>query len=722
MNARLRKSLADIWRRKGRTLLVALAIFVGVSGLIVINVTEDTIVRAYAFTVAGQAARPDITLVVDRLDATLIPALRADANVRTIQYETTYDTTWHVEAVPGYVPITIRSFPDLQHLPLTPFQLTSGRYPRVGEIAMEYGDLALQHVAIGDTVTVEGARGPVQLRVVGFARTPGTNPATSGDAQAYMSDAGLSQAFSAADLDPGTGSPGLKYQVLVKVWQTSQASTTAGALKHLLQANGVAVQQSTIPSARSLPLNQINGVFTLLRILAVLSLVLSGILILSTVTTLVAEQLAIIGTMKALGGTRGTIICGYLVTVALYGLLGTLPGVVFGLGGGYTLALSLASIIPLDVGPFAVATWIIPLSLAAGLGLPLLAALPPLWNGSRISVRDAFSASNGLSSGRGSVALTEVGQWMHWISQTTWLGMRSTFRRRGRAMLAILTLSLTGATFLVVQTANASVDHMLTSVNTNLAADVDVQLGQQMSLSQVRAELGALPNVRLIEPDIQASGVATRWGTLSVRAFDPDTQMYHYQIVSGRWLRSGEIDAVLLSDAAAATTGLRVGNVLTVTDQGNQAIWTIVGIVKQPTDSLGDIGAAVTSITTLHALFDQQVADTASGYLIQAKDRSSRAVEQLVSHLDAVLNPVGSTTGTAPAVGAHARVSTLHAVTARKQRNWSILYALLYGVTLLVGAVGILGLSNTLTTSVLERRKEQCLRPTLRRARPSPDS
>src|SRR5258706_6939768 len=50
LGASLRKSLADVTRRKGRTLLVALGIFIGVCGLTAINVTDDTLVNAFAFT------------------------------------------------------------------------------------------------------------------------------------------------------------------------------------------------------------------------------------------------------------------------------------------------------------------------------------------------------------------------------------------------------------------------------------------------------------------------------------------------------------------------------------------------------------------------------------------------------------------------------------------------------------------------------------------------
>ena len=51
-------------------------------------------------------------------------------------------------------------------------------------------------------------------------------------------------------------------------------------------------------------------------------------------------------------------------------------------------------------------------------------------------------------------------------------------------------------------------------------------------------------------------------------------------------------------------------------------------------------------------------------------------------------------------------MTPLSAKTKRQQQSWFVLYALLYAVALIVGAVGVLGLANVLTASVLERRRE----------------
>ena len=76
MRATWKKSLADVTRRKGRTLLVVLGIFVGVFGLAGITSTEDTLSSAITFT--ASTPRVDVVVTVNRLDLALLPGFAAD--------------------------------------------------------------------------------------------------------------------------------------------------------------------------------------------------------------------------------------------------------------------------------------------------------------------------------------------------------------------------------------------------------------------------------------------------------------------------------------------------------------------------------------------------------------------------------------------------------------------------------------------------------------------
>lgn len=127
MNASFKKALVDVTRRRGRTLLVVLGIFIGVFGLVTITFTEDTIFNAFKFSVSG--ATPDIIFTVDRLDPALLPALRGVPNVQAVQYQSSYIANWIVGQAPGHAILAIDSYPDLQHTTLVGYQLTGGTLP-----------------------------------------------------------------------------------------------------------------------------------------------------------------------------------------------------------------------------------------------------------------------------------------------------------------------------------------------------------------------------------------------------------------------------------------------------------------------------------------------------------------------------------------------------------------------------------------------------------------
>src|SRR2546421_5874573 len=134
MSASLKKSFADVTRRRGRTLMVVLGIFIGVLGLTGVNFIQQTILSAFTYSMGTAANSPDITLMVNRLDPALTLQLSAVPNVQAVQMQSVFATQWHVSATPGHVPITLVSYPDFQHVPITPFQLTSARHPGAGEL------------------------------------------------------------------------------------------------------------------------------------------------------------------------------------------------------------------------------------------------------------------------------------------------------------------------------------------------------------------------------------------------------------------------------------------------------------------------------------------------------------------------------------------------------------------------------------------------------------
>lgn len=679
-SALTRKSVADVTRRKGRTVLVTLGIVIGVLGLTAINVAAGGLGAAFQFS-ASQAARSNIAIDAQAVSPSLAPTLADIPNIKAVQIWSFYATRWTISASPGHVNMGVYGSDDLAHLRINSFQLISGHYPGPGEIVMEASDSGLQAIHLGDTVTLDTPHGPRALRISGLARTLGTGSASFNNyAFGYVDVAGF-QALS------GATQPNL-IDVLER--DSRQGQATARALQSTLVAHHVQIEDINIRGDDFLS-TAINGVFIIMRVVSLIALLLTSFLIINTVTTLVAEQTRIIGAMKAIGGTSGRIMRSYLTSIGIYAAVGTAIGIGAGIYIGYLFMLYLTSIVTVELGPFQVDPGALLVSAAVGLGIPLAAALAPLWNGARITVREAMAAY-GVSAGGGGVARRV--RRVSLLRQTSLLGLRGVFRKRGRALLTLLALTLSASAFLAVQTTTYSTNLLINGLFRQYDADVFLNISHPLPYASLQAQLLAVPNTERVERFEQQT-VSSAWGPVRLQATDPGAQLYHYQLLQGRLFDADQANVIVLSAVAAAKTGLSIGQRITLSNATTTQAWRIIGIVRDYNGGVGAVGSAFTSVANLHAFFGEP-ADASASLLVRAHDRSTSAVDALATRLDDVL----AREGLAPSAVTRAQND------AQNKAQFAIVYALLYAVAGIVALVGILGLFNTLSNSVLERRRE----------------
>jgi len=711
MNRRLsaqgRKSISDVLRRKAHSIVIVLVILIPVGGFTAVSVAGDSLSSAYAFSVGTHGNRQDTVIAVDRSDPALLTAIARMHNVAAAQVATVVQTQWHVAAAPGHVAFTIVGYPDPGHVPLTPFQLIAGRYPGTGEIVMEYGDKGLQPVGLGDRVTVDTARGIVSLRVVGIARTPGTDPATTGSGSGYMSTAALDR-IPAHQFVPGAvpRQPFRSQEITLDLHSPAAYQATVRALAPVMGAEHATVL-AVFPPAHGAPLDQLMGILSLVRVLLAVALVLAAILIMNAVSALVAQQTTVIATMKALGATRAVVVKGYATTVFIYSLIATPLGIALGIAAGGGVASAMERSIPLAPGPAVVAPGAVALALLVGLAVPLLAALVPLWLGTRVSVKEAL-AGWGVASveakTRAHASRPRTARLAH-IPQTVWLGLRGLFRKPWQAAISIVTVAIAAACFLVVQSLASSVSGSIGSVWGGFQADTEIYVGDQGSFPQISALLAHIPNIARIER-VGWFGSETRWGKVSVWGIEPDSHIYRPHLTSGRWLGPRDSQVLLVSDDLAARAHLHTGSTISVPGPGGARTmtFTVIGTVHEPVDDLSQVGAINMPVNDLYRLEGASAArigNYANRVLVRAVDRSPAAVDRLTRAIDTA----GSSAGLGRQ-GPIGEVFSFHDEVVRQQRKLLPIYALLLVVAIIVAAVGTLGLTDALGASVLERRRD----------------
>ncbi len=705
-----RKSLADVTRRKGRTVLMVLGILIGVLGLTSVNIARDALGHDLINLVAP-VDLPNITFNVADVPPSVVADLQKMPNVQRFQVRPQMFSQWHFAENEGSVSLEIDGYQDWNHIQFGSFQLISGRAPGPGEIVMATHDRFIHPIALGDTVMVEGLDGRrVPLRIVGLAYTDERSASVT---TGYMSVNGLEQlahSSSGAPVSPPSNAnqrpPPFSQQIMIKthtgdynsVQQTDEqisARLTSAHLSilfsHWYSTAGQENEQFEITSG-----------FTILLVMGAIALLLVCFMIFNTVSIVLTEQMRTIGTMKALGGTRSAIIRSYLLSVSLYAILGTSFGLIVGLALCQFVLNIVANQAALDLPPLQFSPWVIVVSIVVGLGAPLLAALPPLWVGTGITVHQAM-ASYGVSTGGGKHTAS-WGRRLPWVPQTAWLGLRSTFRKPGRATVTLLALSVAGSVFMAAQIANESIG-ATTYHNLNLYTyDAAVNLPPDPTQSQqVYTAMKALPNVAAINDGVVRTFVNLDQGEMEIDSMPASSSFYHPQLVAGRWLTSGDTGTIVLSDIVAQRLGLRVGERVQFrleTARAEQVSWQIVGIVHEGANATStvaphvELGLAFTTPENRQTL--PLPADPSRTVWLLAHDRSTSALNLLTAQLTNIFHQAGLQPN-----------FYMHIWTIDQGTQSQLLTYVLFDVfAILIGLVGLLSLSNTLAAGVFERRLE----------------
>jgi putative ABC transport system permease protein len=682
MRALTRKSIADVTRRKLRAGLTILGIAIGVMGLAAIGVASDQLSASFKYSTDASGAA-DITFYTTPADTAIVPALAAQPHVTAVEARVYQPTRWAVPS--GHYPFNVVGVQNFNELRFDKFQVVEGRLPGTGEILLDSGDRVVKSVKIGDKVNLE-IRGQTQaLTVSGFARTRGLpNASIVGFATGYLSQTDAETLFQTAGVN----------EFALSVDDTAQARAVAQQLASYLDTQRVSVLQTTVGHDDHGISTVTDGLFGLMRALSVVALLLSVFLLLSTITTLINEQVPIIGVMKTIGAQGGQVMRSYLFTVAIYGVIGTALGLALGVLGGYALVRYFGDLFVIDIGPLSVNPSLLLIAALVGIGAPVLAGILPVYFGSRITVRQALSgyglenADGGTGGGRRS-----VGRIFGFVPQAIQLGMRGLFRKRTRAALTLLALAISGAAFLAVQTTAYSFNTFLGEILGQYDADVFIGLARPASLDQIEGTLSGVQGIGRVERLSQA-GIQTQWGQGTLTGVETDPLLYHKQVVSGRWFTEGEQNVALVNDNAAKKYGIKVGDTINFHDDLHSADWRVIGIAHDGNNAMG-FGVLLAPASQVNA-FLRLPADYASGIMVKSTSASQADIDALATRIDDTLGSAGY----------GAVITTAKQEVDRNQSQFLIIYVLLYVVAGIIALVGAIGLFNTLAMSVLERRRE----------------
>jgi len=442
------------------------------------------------------------------------------------------------------------------------------------------------------------------------------------------------------------------------------------------------------------------AVIGILGALGGLITILSSSLIINTLNALLAQQLRQIGVMKLVGGRSYQILGMYLTLIVVYGLIALILAVPLGTIAGYTLAWFISSLQGAVLQGFRVIPAAVITQGLIAILVPLGAGFFPVNSGVKTSVQQAISNYRpGGQSAKSNFSKLNA-KWISWISRPILLSFRNTFRKKGRLLLTIFTLTVAGAVFIAVFNVRDSMTHVMNQLMQHFMGDVTVSFRRPYQVNKIEQNLLAIPGVEGVEAWGGAAGEI--WDdndnivtNLTISAPPQDTQLLNPEFVAGRWLLPNEERAIVVSDSIYDFyPNLKPGDKLIIKlPERREEEWKVVGIFRFVA-MLGDPMA--------YANFDfiagkMHMRDQATSYRIITELHDQQFQEELARRINLHLTDRNFSLQSAQS-GYELRTSATQAV--------NILVTFLLIMAILTAFVGSIGLTGTMSINVLERTRE----------------
>ncbi len=680
-----RKALRDFWHERARTVLVVVAIALGISAFASVlssyAILTRELDRGYLATNPASA-----TLRVDSIDDNLVAAVLQDREVSAAEPRRV--VSGQIKSGPiqwrNLVLFVVKDYGDIRVSKLEPER---GKWPPdTGEILIERDAFQVLGGNIGDAVVVKTANGVEQpLAIAGSVHDVGQAQARMENiVYGYINLATLAQLGEQPYLDR------LNILVADRQFDESHIRQVAAQVKTLIEARGHEVWRVDVPPPGKHPHSELMGMLLLaMSSFGIFVLLLSGILVVNLLTAMMASQVRQIGMMKAIGGTRWQIARIYFSQALFLGIAAVIVSLPLGLLGSRALCRYMAYFLNFDINSFAVPLWVYLLVALVGIVAPVAAAAYPVWRGSGAPVRVAL-ADFGLSQtnfGRSSFdrAVGRIGG----TFRPLLLAIRNSFRRRARLALTLLTLAAGGLFFLAALNVRASMINTLDRMFAARKFDLTVTLRELYDNEKLQRALRHTPGVRRAEGWLaaEASLGADRFTVIGLPA---ETQLLEPQIIEGRNLAPGDVNAIVVNNTLAGRSSqLRAGQTVSLQIGGVEANWRVVGLAREAfSPAIGYVPLAALQ----HQ--DTSMVNSVRLSLDQTDDDSIQAVK---ADLDRSLEQEG----------VRARSSSTKAETRFAfDQHMLMIYVFLIAMSAIVGGVGGLGLMTTMSLNILERRRE----------------
>jgi putative ABC transport system permease protein len=446
--------------------------------------------------------------------------------------------------------------------------------------------------------------------------------------------------------------------------------------------------------------------FTLVQeMLAIICVIMSAILVYNTLTNLITQQTNQIGIIKAIGGRTPTIIGIYLISAFVYGLLALLIALPLGAVVAFIVTRTFLNMFNIDYNQFQVSNQALIYQILSALAAPILAGLPPVLQGAKITVSQAI-ASYGLGGGYGSSWLDRLveGIGQRWLPSHYATALGNMFRRKGRLLLTQLVLITAGAAFLIVMSLNSSISYTLDNIFARQQYDTMILFRQNQRSGRVIALAAAIQGVDKAELRLVQSSSMFVSGQLvkeagigaNIEGIPAESDFFKPLIVSGRWILPGDGRVVVITRDTAQKNHILVGDIVTL-DLGElgKDQWQVIGLYEPV--FVGGF-TSPTIYAPLDALYNATKKFNQGSYLYV---RTTSHTAEFTTAVTAQLKNLFENHGLKVV-----QSQTQPDLRKTNDFQFSIVISMMLSLSVIVALVGGIALMGVLSIGVIERTKE----------------
>lgn len=701
LRPRWQKVLSDLWSNKIRTLLVVASIGIG---LFSVGLITNMYVILIEDLRSGYASinPANIQISVSSYHSDLIDRIKRIDGVG--QAEAAYLFNLSVKTADGnFEPIHIKSIDDIDETQINLPRVVEGTWPPAErEIVIDRYQRDELAAEIGDDIEIELPSGKVRkLRLVGVVFDQSIGSTESGGF--FLAPV---QGYIHHDTQTWLEQPNTLNQMYITAAYNSNdldhLRTLANQVSDDIEQTGLFIGSSNIRATNDHPNSVfVEAISSILFLLGFLIMFLSAFLITNTLAALLNQQIQQIGIMKSVGARRNQIVMVYMILIFIFGITAFAISAPLASWASYAFLEYLGDEINMELQGFRVIPLGIALQLIIALIVPQIAGFIPIWQGTRISVADAFSGYSQESPPSEKNWVDRAIGGYRKISRPLLISLRNTFRRKIRLALTLLTLTLGGGIFIATFNVQGSLNKYMERIGQYFLADINLTLSQNYRADEIEYVVSQVPGIRLVEGWAAASAEivmpdGSSGESISLLAPPSDSTLVKPVLLDGRWIIPGDMNAIVLNERFIDLfPEMKPGDTLQIKVMGKEVDMTVVGFFQLAGRSGGYLG--YTTYEYISELIG--TSNQASIYRILSEQTNMSLEEQeaLGQQIDDHLRAQGY---------AISEISAGQSMTKKTSDGINILIGFMLVMASLTAAVGSIGLTGTMSLNVLERTRE----------------